>query len=206
MQINVVRSFLEILYFIAGIGLLFVAIKALEQIRLAKTDIKTRVNREAAKEAAVRISHWMDVIIPSMNKLHSYQNKINFEELKCSMERFESEELRSKDSNTQSHSQKALVLIMEDSEFRSLKRFSDSPCTAWARRGTSACTNAGGPMQAYSMDLRERALLDSDAGMKAADVAVKYRVSGSWVGPAPVPWTGTDLGFKRSAATVSSRS
>ena len=62
-----------------------------------------------------------------------------------------------------------------------LKRFSDSPCTAWARRGTSACTNAGGPMQAYSMDLRERALLDSDAGMKAADVAVKYRVSGSWV-------------------------
>ncbi len=27
-------------------------------------------------------------------------------------------------------------------------------------------------MQAYSMDLRERALLDSDAGMKAADVAV----------------------------------
>ena len=64
---------------------------------------------------------------------------------------------------------------------QALKRFSDSPCTAWARRGTSACTNAGGPMQAYSMDLRERALLDSDAGMKAADVAVKYRVSGSWV-------------------------
>ena len=25
-------------------------------------------------------------------------------------------------------------------------------------------------MRAYSMDLRERALLDSDAGMKAADV------------------------------------
>ena len=36
-------------------------------------------------------------------------------------------------------------------------------------------------MPAYSMDLRERALLDSDAGMQAADVAVKYRVRGSWV-------------------------
>ena len=36
-------------------------------------------------------------------------------------------------------------------------------------------------MPASSMDLRVRALLDSDAGMKAADVAVKYRVSGSWV-------------------------
>ena len=36
-------------------------------------------------------------------------------------------------------------------------------------------------MQAYSMDLRERGLLDSDAGMKAADVPVKYRVTGSWV-------------------------
>ena len=36
-------------------------------------------------------------------------------------------------------------------------------------------------MRASSMDLRERALLDSAAGMKAADVAAKYRVSGSWV-------------------------
>ena len=36
-------------------------------------------------------------------------------------------------------------------------------------------------MRAYSMDLRERALLDSDAGMTAADVAAKSRVSGSWV-------------------------
>ena len=75
----------------------------------------------------------------------------------------------------------ALSFELQDGLARSLKRFSDSPCTAWARRGTSAYTNAGGPMQAYSMDLRERALLDSDAGMKAADVAVKYRVSGSWV-------------------------
>ena len=61
------------------------------------------------------------------------------------------------------------------------KRFSNRPCTTWGGRGTSAHTAAGGPMRAYSMDLRERALLDSDAGMKAADVAAKYRVSGSWV-------------------------
>ena len=62
-----------------------------------------------------------------------------------------------------------------------LERFSNRPCTTWGGRGTSAHTDAGGPMRAYSMDLRERALLDSDAGMKAADVAAKYRVSGSWV-------------------------
>ena len=36
-------------------------------------------------------------------------------------------------------------------------------------------------MRASSMDLRERALLDSDAGMTAAEVAAKSRVSGSWV-------------------------
>jgi hypothetical protein len=36
-------------------------------------------------------------------------------------------------------------------------------------------------MRAYSMDLRVRALHDSDAGLKAADVAAKYHVSGSWV-------------------------
>ena len=62
-----------------------------------------------------------------------------------------------------------------------LERFSNRSCTTWGGRGTSARTDAGGLMRAYSMDLRERALLDSDAGMKAADVAAKYRVSGSWV-------------------------
>ena len=36
-------------------------------------------------------------------------------------------------------------------------------------------------MRAYSMDLRERVLHDSDAGMQAAAVASKYRVSASWV-------------------------
>ncbi len=36
-------------------------------------------------------------------------------------------------------------------------------------------------MRAYSMDLRERVLRDSDAGMTAAAVAVKYHVSSSWV-------------------------
>ena len=36
-------------------------------------------------------------------------------------------------------------------------------------------------MRAYSMDLRERVLDDSDAGMMADAVAAKYRVSGSWV-------------------------
>ena len=62
-----------------------------------------------------------------------------------------------------------------------LERFSNRPCTTWGGRGTSARTDAGGLMRASSMDLRERVLLDSDAGMKAADVAAKYRVSGSWV-------------------------
>ena len=36
-------------------------------------------------------------------------------------------------------------------------------------------------MTAYSMDLRTRVLADWDAGMKAEDVAAKYRVSRAWV-------------------------
>ena len=36
-------------------------------------------------------------------------------------------------------------------------------------------------MRAYSMDLRERVLRDSDAGINAAAVAVTYHVSASWV-------------------------
>ncbi len=36
-------------------------------------------------------------------------------------------------------------------------------------------------MAAYSLDLRTRVLTDWDAGMKAEDVAAKYRVSRAWV-------------------------
>jgi transposase len=36
-------------------------------------------------------------------------------------------------------------------------------------------------MAAYSMDLRTRVLQDWDAGLKADDVAAKYRVSRAWV-------------------------
>jgi transposase len=36
-------------------------------------------------------------------------------------------------------------------------------------------------MAAYSMDLRRRVLTDWDAGMKATEVAAKYRVSRTWV-------------------------
>lgn len=36
-------------------------------------------------------------------------------------------------------------------------------------------------MRAYSSDLRDRVLGDSDAGMSTDDVAAKYRVSASWV-------------------------
>lgn len=36
-------------------------------------------------------------------------------------------------------------------------------------------------MSAYSMDLRRRVLEDCDSGMEARQVAVKYRVSESWI-------------------------
>ena len=36
-------------------------------------------------------------------------------------------------------------------------------------------------MKAYSMDLRQRILEDCDAGMEVRQVAVKYRVSESWI-------------------------
>jgi transposase len=36
-------------------------------------------------------------------------------------------------------------------------------------------------MKSYSMDLRERVLMDCDAGLEVRQVAVKYRVSESWI-------------------------
>ena len=48
-------------------------------------------------------------------------------------------------------------------------------------RMLAARVRSSGSMRAYSMDLRERVLRESDAGMKAAAVAVTYHVSASWV-------------------------
>jgi hypothetical protein len=42
-------------------------------------------------------------------------------------------------------------------------------------------------MAAYSMDLRASVLTNWDAGMKADDVAAKYRVSRAWVHRLAVP-------------------
>jgi transposase len=39
----------------------------------------------------------------------------------------------------------------------------------------------GLPMEAYSKDLRQRVLADCDGGMEIRQVAVKYRVSESWI-------------------------
>ncbi len=36
-------------------------------------------------------------------------------------------------------------------------------------------------MKAYSLDLRERVLENCDAGLETRQVAVKYRVSESWI-------------------------
>jgi transposase len=46
-------------------------------------------------------------------------------------------------------------------------------------------------MQAYSIDLRERVLADSDAGMKSKALAEKYRVSESWVRKVRKRWRET---------------
>jgi transposase len=44
-----------------------------------------------------------------------------------------------------------------------------------------ATTPEGLALKAYSTDLRDRVLADSDAGMATDDVAARYRVSASWV-------------------------
>lgn len=46
-------------------------------------------------------------------------------------------------------------------------------------------------MQAYSIDLCERVLADSDAGMKSKALAEKYRVSESWVRKVRKRWRET---------------
>ena len=54
---------------------------------------------------------------------------------------------------------------------------------------------------------RRRELEEGYHGLKKRQRPVLLLVAAkTWFGLAPVPWTGTDLGLKRSAAAVSSRS
>jgi hypothetical protein len=61
-------SGLQLISVVANIGLLIVAILALEQIRVAKADLSTRVQRETAKEASAQLSIWATEIISPLRK------------------------------------------------------------------------------------------------------------------------------------------
>ena len=65
-------------------------------------------------------------------------------------------------------------------------------------------------MRAYSLDLRQRVLADSDDGMKTRAVAVKYRVSEAWVRRlkqrrAPLDWQGNLARIRAAVAEVPDR-
>jgi len=63
------RNFLEILYFLSGIALVVVAIIALQQIKVAKEDIRIRSEREAATLTASQCERYSEKIIPILEEL-----------------------------------------------------------------------------------------------------------------------------------------
>jgi hypothetical protein len=93
---HVARAILELLYFLSSVGLLIVAYWALDQLTIAKTDIATRVRREAAKETALQLNHWATEIIPTMDNMWRARRATNFPHFPCSMERFDLEEMAEK--------------------------------------------------------------------------------------------------------------
>jgi hypothetical protein len=87
------RSVLELASYAANGGLLIVAGFALEQIRVAKQDLKTRVRREAAKEASQQLDLWATTIIPTVDELTKLEDLLKITRHGVSMERFDREEL-----------------------------------------------------------------------------------------------------------------
>ncbi len=67
--INVVRPYAEVLYFIAGVGLLIVASYGLRQLQLLKEDIRTRNVRAAREKAIEAANQYTREFIPTYNQL-----------------------------------------------------------------------------------------------------------------------------------------
>jgi hypothetical protein len=98
-----VRAGFELLSFLATVGVLVVAYWALEQIRVAKTDLKTRVSREAAKESGEQLKIWATEITTALTECHVAEKKAGIQLRRCSMERFDLEELQTKSKEDRDH-------------------------------------------------------------------------------------------------------
>jgi hypothetical protein len=67
--INVIRPYLEILYFVSAIVLAIVAIVALKQLSISKNTLTTQSKRDALKLTASECTRYLDQIIPLANDL-----------------------------------------------------------------------------------------------------------------------------------------
>jgi hypothetical protein len=82
-----IKNILEMSYYISGLGLFFVAYKALKQIEIAKEQIQQtkevsslNSKRDAMKVTSSQVKNYLEVIIPAQNKLDKKidENKIQF--------------------------------------------------------------------------------------------------------------------------------
>lgn len=74
--VELVRPYLEILYFLAGIALVFVVGYSLQQLRLVKEDIRTRTVR-AEREKAIEAAGWyMREFVPMFNRMWIKMQKL----------------------------------------------------------------------------------------------------------------------------------
>jgi hypothetical protein len=68
----ILRAILEILYFTSGIVLAIAGLFALKQLRIAKSDIKLRAQREAASLAAQQSEKFTESLMPLVNELKQH--------------------------------------------------------------------------------------------------------------------------------------
>jgi hypothetical protein len=74
-----VRKWIEIFYFISGPVLVIFGAWGLKQITIAKKNARITAKREAFRLAAERCTHFMDHIIPKMNKYDEIARNIQWD-------------------------------------------------------------------------------------------------------------------------------
>jgi hypothetical protein len=117
---NNTRALLELLSFAANVGILIVAWKALEQLRIAKHDISTRVEREAAESSAAQLEFWAQKVIPLGRQLKEAFKEAGLPLQAGTMERFDRAEMKSAPKSVQDYAAAMDKFLRTQAEARAM--------------------------------------------------------------------------------------
>ena len=96
-------------------ALVLIGAKALGQLKIAKTNISTRVQREAAKETALQLEAWASRILTQLKESHEALMAAGVKDYGYPMQRFDKEELAVvENDDVRNHASRYVAAMQKD--------------------------------------------------------------------------------------------